>query len=314
MIEKSNPSWRSSFLAVVRYEILWNIRKKKFLGVLILAFGLASISLLLPVALRNLSKQPTVANPNYVITNGTGIGSFGIFLFAIVTVMNSIAGEFESGAIVPLLTKPVSRTTVYLGKISAALLTLLGAYVLLMLYLAIGGRIIYGPQNDLHLLVISLVGSILSTLVWMSIILTLGSVSKSSLIAALLGLGIWFGLNIASGILSVFSSQAWIATYFPGNGASGTTSSVFLNTTGPVVNVNTISTGTDSIAGNSVNYILNPNANVTFFRIQFVGQPITMYTEPLSLIVSRSIEVALVYILVFNVIAWYALKRAQVVE
>jgi hypothetical protein len=37
-------------------------------------------------------------------------------------------------------------------------------------------------------------------------------------------------------------------------------------------------------------------------------------TEPLSIIVARSIAVAAAYILVFNFIAWYALKRAQIAE
>lgn len=313
----AGKNWRASFLAVVRYELLWNIRKRKFLGVLVLAFAFASISLILPVALNNLNNIPNKANPDYVINTGTGIGSFGMFLFAIVTVMNTIAGEFESGSIIPLLTKPVSRTTVYLGKISAALLTLLGAYVLLTMYLAIGGYIIYGPQHNLDLLAISLLGSILSTMVWMSIVLAMGSVSRSSLIAALLGLGIWFGLNVASGILSVFSNQTWVLTYVPGSGASGM-SGPPLNVNGSITNTNTIATGTDNIATNAITYILNPNTNVTFFRLEI--QPparitrISLYTEPLSFIIMRSVAVALAYILIFNSIAWYALKRAQIAE
>jgi ABC-type transport system involved in multi-copper enzyme maturation permease subunit len=313
------PSWRTTFLAVVRYELLWNIRKKKFLGVLLLAFAFATLALALPVILKNLNNQPIEPNPDYVITTGIGAGSFAFFLFALVSVMNSISGEFESGSIIPLLTKPVSRTTVYLGKIFAAFLVILGAYALLIIYMTAGGYAIYGPQNNLHLIFITLFGSIMSTLIWMSIVLAMGSVSKSSMLAALLGIGIWFGLNIASGILSVFSNQAWIATYFPGNGASG-----ILNTSGSS-NQSNISTGTDSIASISITYILNPTANVTFYRIDLtgIGQgqgqglrsiQIPISTEPLSLIVARSIAVAAIYIVVFNLIAWYALKRAQVAE
>jgi len=311
------PSWRTSFLAVVRYELLWNIRKKKFLGVLILAFIFATLALALPVILNNLNNLPTEPNPDYVITTGTGIGNIGFFLFALVSVMNSISGEFESGSIVPLLTKPVSKTTIYLSKIFAALLTILGAYVLLIIYLSAGGYIIYGPQNNLHLLFITLLGSIMSTLVWMSIVLAMGSVSKSSMLAALLGIGVWFGLMIAQGILSVFSNQAWILAYAPGEGAPGT-----LNISGPITHGG-ISTGTDYIATNLITYILNPTANVTFYRIEITGQNqgqgpgmirVPLYTELISLVVARSIAVAAIYIIVFNFIAWYALKRAQVAE
>jgi ABC-type transport system involved in multi-copper enzyme maturation permease subunit len=308
------PSWATSFLAITRYELLWNIRKKKFIGVFILAFAFPTLALALPVIL---STQPIQPNPDYVITTGTGLGGLGFFLFALVTVMNSISGEFESGSITPLLTKPVSRTTVYLGKIFAALLTVLGAYVLLTIYMAAGGYAIYGPQNNLHLILITLLGSIMSTLVWMSIVLAMGSVSKSSMLAALLGIGVWFGLNIASGIISAFSNQAWIATYFPGSGASGTT-----GTPGPINQINitteSVSTGTDGIAANLITYILNPTANVTFSRMEIRGPmeivQVPSYSEPLSLIVARSIAVAVVYIFVFNFIAWYALKRAQIAE
>ena len=306
-------TWAGSFLAIVRYELLWNIRKKKFIGVLILAFAFATLSLVLPVVLRNMNNQPINPNPDYVMTSGTGIGSFAFFLFALVSVMNSISGEFESGSIVPLLTKPVSRTTVYLGKICAAFITILGAYVLLMIYLAAGGYVIYGPQNNLHLISITLLGSIMSTLVWMSIVLAAGSVSKSSMLAALLGIGIWLGLSIVAGILAVFSNQASALTFIPGGGASGT-----LVTSGPS-NQTSISTGTDNIASLITSYILNPTADVTFFRIEIdpahgIVNRIPMYTESLSLVAARSVAVAVIYILAFNFIAWFAFKRAQIAE
>ena len=317
--KKARASWTMSLLAVVRYELLWNIRKKKIIGVLILAFALATLTLALPIVLNNINNLPTEPNPDYVITTGTGLGGFGFFLFALVSVMNSISGEFESGSIIPLLTKPVSRTTVYLGKITAAFLTVLGAYILLTIYIAAGGFVIYGPQNNLHLVIISLLGSILSTAVWMSIVLAAGSVSKSSMLAALLGIGVWFGLNITSGILSAFSDQAWVLTYAPGSGASGTL--------GPPRPINQtfamndgVSTGTDSVATSLITYILNSTAEVTFYRIEIRGGGIggiirvPLYTEPLSVVAARSVAVAIVYILVFNFIAWYALKRTQVAE
>jgi ABC-type transport system involved in multi-copper enzyme maturation permease subunit len=312
----------TGFLAVVRYELLWNIRKKKIIAILILAFGLASLTLFLPVALNNANNLPTRPNPNYVITIGTGVGSFGFFLFALVTAMNSISGEFESGSIVPLLTKPVSRTTVYLGKLFAAFLTALAAYVLLTIYMAAGGYIIYGPQNNVHLIIITLLGSILSTLVWVSIVLAAGSISKSSMLTALLAIGIFFGLTIASGVLSSFSNQAWVLTYAPGTGAPGVlgnpgTISINMTALGNIT-TQSVSTGTDGIGTNLVNLILHPNENVTFTKTEIAGQSqeilVPLYSEPLSIVVARSIAVAAVYIFVFNFIAWYALKRVQVTE
>ncbi|MEM2936150.1 MAG: ABC transporter permease subunit, partial [Candidatus Bathyarchaeia archaeon] len=211
--------------------------------------------------------------------------------------------EFESGTIVPLLTKPVSRTMVFLGKLFAAFITLLSTYAILFVYTAIGGTIVYGPQNNLHLIPLSLLGNILSTFVWVAIVLAIGSLSKSSLIAALGAFGIFFALLISVPIVSIFSDQAWILSYMPGNGATGNIKGLGKS----------VSTGTDNIAANLINYVLFPSSNVTFFKMGGF-RPEELYVEPLSLVLLRAVTVALTYILAFLFISWYALKRAQVVE
>jgi ABC-type transport system involved in multi-copper enzyme maturation permease subunit len=313
---RANPSWTTRFWAVVKYELLWNIRKKKFLGMLVVAFVLATLSLVLAPILSNVIGEPLSQNPDYVISSGAGIGGLGLFLFAVVTVMNSISGEFESGTIVPLLTKPVSRTMVFLGKLFAAFITLLSAYAVLFIYMTIGGTIVYGPQNNLHLVPLTLLGSILSTFVWIAIVLTIGSISKSSLIAALGAFGIFIALSISAPIISVFSDQAWILTYVPGSGASGYIVGLGQQTT--YTRGMSVSTGTDSIAANLITYVLHPSAEVSFFKIGgFSAQPFSwtpLYTEPLSLVLLRSIIVAVAYILVFLFISLYAFKRAQILE
>jgi ABC-type transport system involved in multi-copper enzyme maturation permease subunit len=304
--DRTSPKWITRFWAVVEYELLWNIRKKKFLGVVIVAFALATLSLALPVILSNVANQPLSQNPNYAVGSGAGIGGLGLFLFAVVTVMNSISGEFESGTIVPLLTKPVSRTMIFFGKLFAAFLTLLTAYIVLNVYMAIGGTIVYGPQNNLHLMPIGLLGSVLSTFVWVAIVLAIGSVSKSSIVAALGAFGIFLGLFIGVPIVSMFSEQAWVLTYVPGSGASG-----LIKDLEPQI---PLSTGTDNIATNLINYILHPSSDVTFYKIDLFapGMLVDLYVEPLSFVVLKSILVASIYILVFSFVAWYAFRRAQV--
>ncbi len=274
---RTNPSWTTRFWAVVKYELLWNIRKKKFLGMVIVAFVFATLGLALPVILSNMIGQSLSQEPDYAISYSAG--SLGFFLFALVTVMNSISGEFESGTIVTLLTKPVSRTTVFLGKLFAAFITLLSAYAVLFAYTTIGATIVYGPQNNLYLVPLSLLGNITSTFVWVAIVLAIGSLSKSSLIVALGAFGIFMALLISAPIILVFSDQAWVLSYLPVS-------------------------GTDNIATNMITYVLHPSSNVTFFRI----------LEPISLVLLRSIAVALTYVLAFSLISWYALKRAQILE
>jgi len=310
----SHTGWTAKFLAVVRYEILWNIRKKKFLGMLVVAFALATLSLAGGHIVSAITGEPVKANPDFVIGSNVGLGGFVFVLFAIVTVMNTISAEFESGTIVPLLAKPVSRTTVFLGKLFAAFLTLLATYCFLMVYMTIGGVVVYGPQNNLHLVPLSLLGALFSTLIWIAFVLLLGTLSRSSLMAALGALGVWLGTTIIGQILGMLAGQGWILTYIPGTGSSGFANGG-LSQFGPTGT--SVSTGTDSIGPNLINYILHPSWEVTYYKIDIGVTPpewIALYSEPLSNVILTSIAVALVYFIVFVAISWYVFRRAQITE
>jgi len=305
------PSWFTRFRAIVRYEMLWNIRKKKFIGTVIIAFIFATLSWALPLVLSATTDQAITANPNYAVT--FTIPAFGMFLFALITAMNSISSEFESGTIVPLLTKPVSRTMVFLGKLLAAFIIILVTYTILFVYTIIGGIFVYGPQNNLQLVPLGLLGNIISTFIWVAIILAAGALSKSTIVSVLIDLGFFIGLLLAVPIVSVFAGPSPALNYVPSGGASG----IMITLQGPI----TVGAGTDNIGANLINYALYPSANVDFNRtsIQIQGsQPnITQtfaYSEPISVITSRSVVTATIYIIVFLIIAWVAFKRAQVLE
>ena len=315
----NRPSWLTKFLAVIRYEMYWNTRKKKFIGMLTIAFALTTLVLALDHIANFFGGPPIEPNPDYVISTNVGLGGFAFFLFAIVTVMNTISAEFESGTIVPLLAKPVSRTTVFFGKLFAAFLTLLATYCFLMIYLAIGGFVVYGPQNNLHLVPLSLLGALFSTFIWISIVLLFGTLFRSSLLAALAPLGIWFGTNIIGSIIGVLAGQGWIFTYIPGSGTSGFANGAPPSQMGPTGN--SVSTGTDSIGTNLINYILHPSWEVTYYKINIggmaQGQPFSLeplYSEPLSNVILTSIAVAVIYFIVFIGISWYVFRRAQITE
>ncbi len=312
----SYSSRTTKFLAVVRYELLWNIRKKKFLGMLVVAFGLSTLALAAGHIVSAFTGVPVEPNPNFVINSNVGLGGFGFFLFAIVTAMNTISAEFESGTIVPLLAKPLSRTMVFLGKLLGAFLTLLATYCFLMIYIIIGGIAVYGwPQNNLHLVPLTLLGALFSTLIWVSIVLMFGTLSRSSLIAALGPLGIWLGTTFIGSILGALAGQGWVLTYIPGSGNSGYVGGP------PGLGVSAaVSTGTDSIGPNLINYILHPSWEVTYYKIRFggtaPGQSVweELYSEPLSSVVFTSIAVAVVYFIAFLAVSWYVFRRAQVTE
>ncbi|MFQ5951645.1 MAG: ABC transporter permease [Candidatus Geothermarchaeales archaeon] len=311
-----SPSWWNGFTAMVRYEMLWNLRKKKFLGMLILAVALATLSLFLPILLGGFTGQERGPNPDYAFSSFAGVGGLGFFLFGLVTVINSVSSEFEQGTIIPLLSKPISRTTVFLGKITAAFLTLVATYAVLTIYQIVGGILLYGPQNNLHLTPVFLLGLVVSTLVWIAIVLALGSVSKNTTLTALATVSIFMGLSIVGNVLAAFTGEAWVLTYVPGTGQGGViTDGEVSSPFDPGVVV--VSTGTDSVAPNLVQYVLHPSAEVTFYTFRFggPGPPSlgdVLYTRPMSSVLLQSLTVAFTYILVFSLVAWFALKRAEV--
>jgi hypothetical protein len=78
-----------------------------------------------------------------------------------------------------------------------------------------------------------------------------------------------------------------------------------------------IQTGTGSISANLVKLILNPDAVVNFIKFDLSGRTPTIlevYSETLSFIAIRSLIVATIYICVFLVIVWFALKKSEVYE
>lgn len=309
--DRPRPSWFTRFWAVVRYEMLWNIRKKKFLGLNIIAFALATLIWALPIVSSNATGQPIDTNPNFAVA--FTIPGIGLFLFALITAMNSISSEFESGTVVPLFTKPISRTMVFLGKLLATFIIILVTYTILFVYGVIGGALVYGPQNNLHLVPLGLIGNVVSTFIWISLILAAGALSKSTILSTLVAFGLFFGLFFAVPIVSVFAGPSPVLNYLPGGGASGTMMT-------PQEQIG-IGAGMDNIGANLINYALYSSANVNFnmTRIELQGnQPLITqvfsYSEPISLITSRAVATAVVYIIVFLFVAWISLKWAEVLE
>ena len=313
---KARPSWFTRFWALVRYEMLWNIRKKKFIGIVILAFVLATLFLALPVILSGVTGTTITANADYAIAFSAG--GFGFFLFGLAIAMNSISSEFESGTIVPLLTKPISRTMVFLGKLFAAFILTVVIYAILFIYATVGSIVVYGPQNHLELVPLGFLGNIIGAFIWIAIILAVGALSKNTILTALAALGLFLGLFIALPIISTFAGPSQALAYVPGSGATG-----YFAVNNSILSV---STGPDNVGTNLISYVLYPSANVQFIKLDiatFQGGTVPpnlsqfgqlVYTEPMSTIALRSVGVAFVYIAVFLFIAWIALKRAQILE
>ncbi|MCL1978023.1 MAG: ABC transporter permease [Candidatus Bathyarchaeota archaeon] len=307
---RGSVSWFRRFMAVVHYEMLWNIRKKKFIGVIAFAFLISSIGLVLPFILGDVIPQ----NAHFAITYGAD--SLSLFLFALVIAMNSMSSEFESGTIVPLLTKPVSRTTVFLGKLFAAFIVLLISFTVLFTYTTVGSIFVFGAQSDLGLLPVVLFGNIISAFIWVSMLLAMGTITKNTILTVIIAAGLFISLFMALPIVSVLSGPSTALNYFPGTGATGT----LITADNSEFSVNA---GTDSLGVNMVYALLYPGQNVNFFKtdiwsIQIGDQTLPamelLYTESIGFIALRGLVIALAYIVVFLLIGWLAFKKTQINE
>jgi len=308
---RPHPSWFSRFWAIVRYEMLWNIRKKKFIGILAAVFIIATLFLVVPVAISASQGTKVTANPDAALTSGSS--GFLYLLLAIGTAVNSISSEFESGTIVPLVTKPVSRTMIFLGKVFGAFIILVVSYAVLYSYSTLGSILVYGPQHNLQYMPVIIIGSLISTFIWVSLQFAVGALSKNTIMTVIVTIILFLAFFFTAPIIGELAGPSPALNYFPGTGASG-------NILGTNV---TVGSGTDNIGINIVNYALYPSANVTYFKINLtairVGETsiptgALVYTESTSLVAIRALAVAAAYIAGLLVVAWVALKRSQILE
>ena len=314
MAKQRRTTWLTGFLAILYYEFLWNLRKKKIVGLFILVFAIVTLELVLPPLLDYYNGVPLTPNSNVVFDFFNRLSGIFLFLIAVATTMNTISGEFETGSITPLLTKPVSKNTIFLGKTVASFLTLLGIYAFLTVYVTVGGILIEGSQNNLQLIPLGLVGLILATMVWGSLVILLGTLSKSSLVAALGSFGVWIGVTIAGGVLGSVFGQTTILFYAPGSGATGSTGGCG---PGRLEAGGAFATGTDNLGYMLMQWALNGSTTLNFCGFRFRGGATETFlasSDTIANVALRDVGVTLAYLAVFLFLSWYAFRRAQIIE
>lgn len=295
------------FRAMVKYELLWNLRKKKVLGVVIITIIIGSLYLFLPLELGNGRPDPTFVLENLNITDLVPL------MFGAAVAMNAISSEFEEGTIVPLASKPISRRLIYLGKLSAMFVFLFAIWSVLYTLFIVGGRAIYGPQNGLNLAVIAMPFlATLSTLVWASVVLVIASATKSSTLAVLGVIGVLISVGIVSGIAATTSLSGDITNYLPGSGLGGKISESSQSSLEDVG----VAAGPDGIAYSFLLYTQDPSAKVDISEIEIHGSQVSTSEreESLAYLLGRSLAVVALYILVLNLLSWWIFERSEISE
>ncbi len=305
----------AAFAALLYYEFLWNLRKKKIIAIFLIIFAIATVELAFTPIADYFNGQTLQANPTFTFDGVEALTGIFLFLVGVATTMNTISGEFESGTIVPLLTKPVSKTLVFAGKVVGTVVTLLAAYTFLVVYITIGGSLVYGAQNNLNLVPLGILGQTIASLVWACIALTLGTISKNSVLAALGSFGFYIGLVIGGALISAQLGASTLLFYAPGMGAAGTTGQCTGITRGEG---RSFSTGTDALGSMLMRWVLNPDQVLNFCGFQFraMGSPTgtLLSSDTFANVAFRDLWVSLAYIAILLFISWFAFRRSQVAE
>ncbi len=318
MERRRGSNWLTGFAAILYYEFLWNLRKKKIVGLFLIVFAIVTLELALPPLLAYYQGVAVQQNSAFVYRDFfNGFSGIFLFLIAVATTMNTVPGEFEAGSITPLLTKPVSRNLVFAGKIVASFLTLLAIYAFLTVYVTVGGVLVQGPQDNLGLVPLGLVGLTVATMVWASMVIFLGTISKSSLVGALGSFGVFIGVTIAGTLVASFLGQTSILFYAPGGGALASTGSCEILGRVAAPGSQTFSTGTDNVGYLLMQLILNPSLPLNFCGLRFRGMATETFlasSDTITTVAFRALGVALAYLALLLFLSWYSFRRAQITE
>ena len=204
--------------AVARYELTWDLRKKRtyVIVLLILLFAIL-IGYVVPVVVgtNNLSVLSNFAWPWWILTVFLVFNEFVSGLFPLLMggymAAESIAAEFDKGTIVPLLSQPIRRWEMYLGKFLEKVLVLLGVAVLLVVVSIGASEASLGGQQSLLFSPWIVLAVLASFLEYAALALFFGSFLKSSNLVFVILLGLLFGVTAGVGIVGLkVGPQLWM--------------------------------------------------------------------------------------------------------
>ncbi|MBD6956138.1 MAG: ABC transporter permease [Thermoplasmata archaeon] len=268
--------------AVIKYELKWDLRKLKIYISLSIVTALALLVTIYMGSMVHVQNKG-----NYWLFSLTFLSSsIFLFLMGAPVTMNSISGEFESGTIVPLLSRPVSRTEVFFGKVIASMIIILMEMALLGIILSVVSTLIMGPQSNLYRLFIYTLTLTASTMVYASFTMMLSSITKNSMASILGAFGVMFGIMIGVSIYEItYSPQVWFITL-------------------PFI-------GTDGLTNNAIYAFNNPDAKYAMaLNVHSNSTVLSNITNLQAALISFAFT--LIYIALFLIIGWLVFKRSDI--
>ena len=177
--------------AVARYELTWDLRKKRtYIVVGLFLFAAFVFGYLVPITA---GKSVTEGQSDLGIIFGSGLwwvevaylafntfmsGLFFLFIGGFISA-DSLASEFDHNTVVPLLSQPIKRVEVYLGKFIAKILLLLVVSVLFTLLVLAASEISIGAQTQLDMIPLLVFAEFGAFLEFAALAFFLGSFARS---------------------------------------------------------------------------------------------------------------------------------------
>lgn len=192
--------------AVTRYELTWDLRKKRtpvVVGLILLASFY--FAYLVPIIFgKSITTETTLlgisfgsklwwVNTAFEVFNLFATGLFPLLIGGFIAA-DSLATEFDESTIVPLLSQPVKRLEVYIGKFFAKFLILLAVSVLFTLLTLVFSQVSLGAQGNLDMIPLVMFAELGAFLEFAALGFFLGSIARSGSMVIGLLFGLFFGV------------------------------------------------------------------------------------------------------------------------
>jgi len=177
--------------AVARYELTWDVRKKRtyiILGLFLFAafvFGylfptIAGKSIATGTPLQGVNPGAALwwVNAHNLAFNTFVSGLFPLFIGGFIAA-DSIGTEFDSNTVVPLFTQPVTRAEVFAGKFLEKILLLLVVSTVFTLLVIAGSEASVGAQSHLEMIPLVVLAELGAFLEYAALAFFIGSLVRS---------------------------------------------------------------------------------------------------------------------------------------
>jgi len=196
-------------ITIVKYEIVRHVHRKRFLAIIIILF----LTVILPIIVRAALGIPNPESPtDYAISALSDISLLTI-LTATFFAGDTISSEYDKRTAHVLITNPVRREIIYIGKFLAAVSSSLLIVIFPHIVAIVGMQIIY--QQIVDKIFLSLLYTILYVFAVISLSMFISSIMKSSTMSIILTFFLLFMIfPVIQFVLTFSKIEPWfIITY-----------------------------------------------------------------------------------------------------